>query len=159
MFWEDQGSVPFSHINLATVSKMVKSTSSKKCLYILIEKHRLTQKANKPCEHNQTTSLWYKTQDVGVGSGEDLKKEGRGVPYGLSCGAAKLVNIDVLLSSAVFGGIRNTFPLRQKLMGGKEAGYRIDQGWAEKRIFQPKAQFNYSTFLKTNVHWTIQFRL
>ena len=42
-------------------------------------------------------------------SGEDLEKEGRGVPYGLRCGAAELVNIDVLLSSAVFGGIRNTF--------------------------------------------------
>ena len=55
-------------------------------------------------------------------------KEGGGFPYGLSCGATEPVNIDVLLSSAVFGGIRNTFPLRQKLMwgvsGGKEAGYR-----------------------------------
>lgn len=73
-------------------------------------------------------------------------KRGQGVPYGLSYRAAELVNIDVLLSSAVFGGIRNTFPLRQKLMGGKEAGYRIDQGGAGKRIFQPKAQFDYSTF-------------
>ena len=96
MFWEDQGSVPFSHINLATVSKMVKISSSKKCLYILIEKHRLTQKANKPCEHNQTTSLWYKTAFI------------------LSCvwGDSKYIPLRQKLMWGVYGG--------------KEAAYRID---------------------------------
>ena len=130
MFWEDQGSVPFSHINLATVSKIVKITSSKKCLYILIEKYRLTQKANKPCEHNQTTSLWYKTQDFDVRLRRGSGKRGKGgsVWFELwSGGAGKYWRAFIL--SCVWGDSKY-IPLRQKLMwgvyGGKEAAYRID---------------------------------